>query len=155
MTSTKFCSRTAESGQSLIEVAITLPLFLLLILGTAEMANIAWAAIQISNAARAGAQYGSQSHANAADTSGIQSAAKNDAPNITNMTVTSSQPCKCISSSGTDTGNACTLTACPSPDVIMPYVQVNTQAAITPFMHYTGLPVSYTLHGQALMGVVK
>lgn len=147
--------RSRESGQSLIELAVALPLFVILILGTAEMANIAWSAIQISNAARAGAQYGSQSHANASDTASVQTAAKNDAPSITNLQVTVTQPCKCISSTGTDTGNACTLAACPSPNVIMPYVQVNTQAAITPFMRYPGLPASYTLKGQALMGVVK
>lgn len=147
--------RSRESGQSLIELAVALPLFVILILGTAEMANIAWSAIQVSNAARAGAQYGSQSHANASDTASVQTAAKNDAPSITNLQVTVTQPCKCISSTGTDTGNACTLAACPSPNVIMPYVQVNTQAAITPFMRYPGLPASYTLKGQALMGVVK
>ncbi|HSU19938.1 MAG TPA: TadE/TadG family type IV pilus assembly protein [Acidobacteriaceae bacterium] len=155
ITSMHALRRRSESGQSLVELAVALPLFLILILGTAEMANIAWAAVQISNAARAGAQYGSQSHANASDSASVQTAAKNDAPSITNLQVTVTQPCKCISSTGTDTGNACTLAACPSPNVIMPFIQVNTEAAVTPFMRYPGLPASYTLKGQALMGVVK
>lgn len=149
-----------ESGQSVIELAVSLPLFLILLLGTAEMANVAWAAIQINNAARAGAQFASQNHANAVDTTNIALTAKNDAPSITNMQVTSQQTCSCVDSSGNggtpDPGCTTTTTSsCPSPSTIMIAVQVNTQAAITPFIRYPGLPASYTLHGQAIMGVVK
>lgn len=149
-----------ESGQSLIELAVSLPLFLVIIAGTAEMANIAWAAIQINNAARAGAQFASQNHANAVDTTNITQTAKNDAPSITNMQVTSQQTCTCVDSTGTagtpDPGcTTTTTTTCPSPNTIMIAVQVNTQAAITPFMHYAGLPASYTIKGRAIMGVVK
>jgi Flp pilus assembly protein TadG len=148
-----------DSGQSMVELALSLPLFVLLVLGTAEIANIAWAAIQINNAARAGAQFASQSHLNAAQNgtdspiNAISSAAKADAPNFPQMTVTSSQVCKCISSAGVDTGLSCTPAACVSPDVITDFVQVNTQASITPFVHYPGLPASYTIKGYAFMGV--
>jgi Flp pilus assembly protein TadG len=149
-----------DSGQSLIELALCMPLFLVILLGSVEMANIGWAAIQVNNAARAGAQFGSQSAINAAEsdptTGGIAIAAKADAPNLTTMTVTSSQPCQCVSpTTGNATGAACTLAACLSPNVIMDSVQVNTSAVIKPVFHYPGLPASYTITGQATLGVVQ
>lgn len=152
-----------DAGQGLTELALTLPLFLLLILGMAEIANVAWSAIQVENAARAGAQFGSQSRAAAADTTDIANAAKNDAPSLAaiaspnGLAVTSSQSCQCIdASTGATAGTGCTtVTQCPSPNVIMDYVQVNTTVTVAPFMRYPHLPATYTLKGQAILGVVK
>jgi Flp pilus assembly protein TadG len=156
--STFFSAMRRDAGQSMLEVALCLPLFFILILGTAEIASIAWSAIQVENAARAGAQFGAQSRAAASDTADIQTAAKNDAPRLKpGMTVTSSVSCKCINTA-TDTtaGTGCaTITQCSSPFVIMEYVQVNTSAAVTPIVHLPSLPASYTLKGQAIMGVEK
>jgi hypothetical protein len=128
-----------------------------------EIANVAWSAIQVENAARAGAQFGSQSRAAAADATDIAAAAKNDAPMLTaiaapnGLIVTSSQSCQCINAStGAPTGTGCTnLTQCPSPNVVMDYVQVNTSVTVTPFLHYPHLPATYTLKGQAILGVLK
>jgi Flp pilus assembly protein TadG len=146
-----------ESGQSLIELALCMPLFLVILLGSVEMANIAWDAIQVNNAARAGAQYASQSTINAAtgNLANIQQAVENDAPTITFSSITSSQPCVCVDASGSTTAFACTQAACVSPNVIMDFVQVNAQATVKPVFHYPGLPASYILKGQATMGVVK
>ena len=146
-----------DSGQSMLEVALCLPLFFLLILGTAEIANIAWSAVQVQNAARAGAQYGAQNRAAASDSASITTAAKNDAPRLTTMQVTPTESCKCINTTtGADSGKSCaTITACPTPYLITEQVQVNTSAAVTPIFHYPGLPASYTLKGQAIMDVEK
>lgn len=146
-----------EAGQSMVEVALCLPLFFILILGTAEIASVAWSAVQVQNAARAGAQFGAQSRAAAADTTDIATAAKNDAPKLTTMTVASSQACQCINTStGATAGTGCaTITQCPSPYMIIEQVQVNTSAAVTPLVHLPGLPASYTLAGQAIMDVEK
>jgi Flp pilus assembly protein TadG len=146
-----------NSGQSIIELALCMPLFLLLIFGTAEIASIAWNAVQVQNAARAGAQFASQSRANAADSTDIATAAKNDAPRLTGMNVTSSSSCQCIdTTTGGPAGTGCaTLTQCPSPYLITEQVQVNTSAAVAPMFHYPGLPASFTLKGQAIMGVQK
>jgi Flp pilus assembly protein TadG len=146
-----------DAGQSMVEVALCLPLFFLLILGTMEISNIAWSAIQVQNAARAGAQFGAQSRAAAADSTDIATAAKNDAPKLTGMTVTSSSSCQCINTTtGATAGTGCaTITECPSPYLITVQVQVNTQATVRPLVHYPGLPSSYTLKGRSIMGVEK
>src|SRR5580704_13108987 len=65
-------SRARECGQSLIELAFVIP-FLLLV-GIIEIGRFAFYSIVVANAARAGAQYGAQSLATAADTTGISTA---------------------------------------------------------------------------------
>jgi Flp pilus assembly protein TadG len=146
-----------DAGQSMVELALCMPLFVLLILGTAEIANVAWSAIQVQNAARAGAQFGSQSRAAAADGTDIATAAKNDAPALGSMIVTSSSGCQCIdTASGNAAGTGCaTLTQCPWPYMITAQVLVNTSAVVTPLIRYPGLPASFTLKGRAVMGVAK
>ena len=152
-------ANTSESGQGTLELALSLPLFLLLILGSAEIANLAWSSVQVNNAARAGAAYASLSRANAGSLANIQTAAQNEAPKIiTSPTtqVTSTQICYCVSSGGTTTDPGCattTLASCPSPDVIQVAVQVNVSAPVTTLVHYAYLPASYTVSAQATVGV--
>jgi Flp pilus assembly protein TadG len=154
---------TQESGSALVELAFSLPLFLLLILGTTEIANVAWAAIQLNNAAHAAAQFGSISRANAADTTDLGTAAQSEAPNLItapSTQVTSALACSCVTpSSGAVTDPVtCTstfATSCASPDVILASVQITTQAVVHPIVHYPGLPASYTLHARASMGIVQ
>jgi Flp pilus assembly protein TadG len=143
-----------EDAQSLVELALVVPLFILLLVGSAELARVAWAAVLTSNAARAGASWGAQNPANAGDaTGGIEAAAAADSVNLTGLTTTPGLTCVC--SSGNVIGN-CFKTAisdCPAPATITDYVQVNTSSTVTPLMHYPGLPRSFTVTGQSIMVV--
>jgi Flp pilus assembly protein TadG len=151
----------SETGQGMLELALCLPLFALLILGGAEIANIAWASVQLNNAAHAGAQYGSHGRGFAANTGGIETAAQNEAPSLTITFPTApSQTCSCIDPStgapATTLTTGCqTLVECPSPYVIEDMITVTTQAVVTPLIHYPYLPASYTLHATATMGIVN
>ena len=60
-----YCSRNGikahgcgEDGQALIETSISASLLILLMLGAVEFGRAAYVAIEVSNAARAAAQYG-------------------------------------------------------------------------------------------------
>ncbi len=75
--------RKRESGQSLVELALCMPMLLVLLAGAVEFSRMAFAAIEVSNAAMAAVQYGAQDPTNAADLTGIQTAASNDAPDVT------------------------------------------------------------------------
>src|SRR5258708_1796299 len=75
-----------DTGQGLVELALTLPLFMLILLGAAEFARFAWASIETSNAARAGVQYGAQDHVTAKNSALIQAAALNDGINLSGLT---------------------------------------------------------------------
>lgn len=135
-----------NSGQALVETAVTVPLLILLLVGVAELGRLAFAAIEVSNAARAGAAYGAQNGGTASDTTGIATAAANDAANLTSLSTTSSISCICSDGSAASCADN---TACPNSH-IEETVTVNTQAAFDPMFHLPGLPTSFTLRGQAV-----
>lgn len=149
-----------EDAQSLVELALVVPLFILLLVGSAELARVAWAAVLTANAARAGAAYASQSAITATKGAVIQAYAAADSVNLTGLT-TASPTISCVCSNGnaiqrcttTALGAATALTDCPAPATILNYVQVNTSSTVTPLMHYPGLPRTFTVRGQSIMVV--
>ena len=132
-------------GQALVETALIFPLLITMLVGTAELARVAYAAIEVSNAARAGAQYGAQNGYTASDTTGISTAASNDAANLSGLTTTSSYSCVC--SDGT--ASTCQTSDCSSSH-IEETLTVNTQVTFNPVIHLPGLPTTFTLNGQAI-----
>src|ERR1700756_3771883 len=89
----------AESGQTLLEIALLLPMLVLLALGVIEFGRYGYIGILVANAARAGTAYGTQTLPQSVDTTGITNAAKNDFKSNgqlpANLTVTSSVVCGC------------------------------------------------------------
>jgi len=129
-----------------------MPIFVLLLLGAAEFARLAYASIEVSNAARAGIQYGAQGRRTATDISGMVQAATNDGSDITSLLATASNFCVC--SDGTSIPSCADVAAdCIAPARIREYVQVNTSAVVDPLIHYPGLPKTFTVQGQATMRV--
>jgi len=156
--------RDSETGQAFVELALVLPMLLLIIVGAAELGRLAYAAIEVNNAARAGVAYAAQSHTTANDTNSIQlaatkEAATQDAADISGLTVTVSQSCSCESSAGVMTSFAScdktvtNLTTCPSPSRIVEYVQVQTSASVNTLFHLPGIPNTVTMQGNANMRV--
>lgn len=145
-----FGSARREDAQSLVELALLLPLFILLLIGSAEFARFAWAAVLTSNAARAGAAWGAVDPANAGDaTGGIEAAAAADSVNLTGLTTTPGLTCVC--SNGNVIGNCfkTALSDCPAPATITDYVTVNTTSTVSMFGH------SFTATGQSTMVVAQ
>ena len=60
-----------ERGQALIETAVSVGLFIVLLLGAVEFGRLAFAAIEVTDAAEAVAQYATQSSATAANSSAM------------------------------------------------------------------------------------
>jgi hypothetical protein len=106
----------------------------------------------VSNAARAAAAYGAQSHITAADTAGIRAAATQDAPNLTGISTAVTNTCSCSDgTSGVTCANA--GTKCLGTARILETVQVNTTASVNVGFHIKGTTGSFTLHGLANMRV--
>ena len=84
----------AARGQSYVELAFALPVLAIILVVAADFGRLFYTYIEVINAARAGAQYGSNSVVTAANTAGMVAAAKQDGVNIPNLTVTASQ-CTC------------------------------------------------------------
>jgi Flp pilus assembly protein TadG len=143
-----------DIGQALVELALIFPIFILLLLGAAEFGYLAYAAIEVTNAARAGVAYGAQSHITASDYSGMQTAATNDGPNLGGLSATATNFCACSSAPSTQVSCSTVTTNCsPAPLHSLEYVQVNTTATISPLFNYPGLSKTHTLTGQAIMRV--
>jgi len=140
-----------DVGQAMVELALLMPIFVLLIVGAAEFGHLAYAAIEVANAARAGGAYGAQNHITASDNTNIQLAATDDGANVTSLTATSSHFCSCSTGGSVSCTNA--LASCPSPARIIEYVQVNTAASVSPIFNYPGISKTFTVTGQAIMRV--
>lgn len=141
--------RRESAGQALVEAAITIPLLMLLLVGAVELARVAYAAIEVSNAARAAATYGAQDTSTVADSTGMGTVAANDAANLTGLTTTTTVTGICSDGSAcTGSGNQCLNSDC-STSRIEQIVTVKTQVAFNPAFHLPGLPTSFTLTGRA------
>ena len=135
-------------GQSAVELAIALPALAVMLAVASDFARAFYVAITLNGAARAGAQYGSESLITAADSNGMQSAAALDATNISGMATTASQ---CTCQSGTSVPGCASSYCTNNPGAT--YVLVNTQATFNTIIHYPGIPSSLTLAGHAIMQV--
>ncbi|MDI3340570.1 MAG: TadE/TadG family type IV pilus assembly protein [Sphaerobacter sp.] len=71
--------RQHARGQSLVELALVLPILCVMLLGAADVARAVSVYITLGNVAREGAHYASLSPANAADIAGIRAAALQEA----------------------------------------------------------------------------
>ena len=145
-------SSCVADGQSLAEMALVTPLLLLLLLGTIELGRFAYYAIEVSNAARAGVQYGAQSLADSTDLAGITQASRNDAPEITDLAVTTTNRCACSNAPASYVG--CPAKNC-APGHALVFLEVDTTARIKPLFRYPGLPSSFAASGQAIMRVAQ
>ncbi len=134
----------------MVELALCLPLLLALFIAVAETGRAFYIAISVSNAARAGVQYGAQNLSTAADNAGMRQAAFNDAPNIASMTVVATHFCKCSDGSA----STCLATDCTGSHRLL-YAQVNTSAQYTPVINYAGIMRTTTVPGLAVMRVVQ
>lgn len=138
-----------EQGQSLVELAAMLPIFLLVVIGALEFARLAYCQLEVTNAARAGVAYGMQGPF--ATTDGMKTAALNDGANISGMTATASQYCTC--GDGSSVSCASAGTSCTTYPHVITYVSVSTSATVDPLFYIPGLPKSYTLTGSAILTV--
>ena len=142
-----------NSGTSLVEMAFVVPVILTLLIGVIELGRFAYFSILVANAASAGVQYGAQSLVTAADTTGMQAAAKNDGQNITGLTVTSTTNyCSC---SGTPTVHVTCPASCTAPAHALVYVDVVASGTFSPIFNYPGLPTTFTVAHDSKMRVAQ
>jgi Flp pilus assembly protein TadG len=151
-----------DRGQALIELAISIPLLMLLLLGATELGRLAYAAIEVSNAAKAAAQFASYGGAYSAtsasgfDELGMLTAAKADAGELSSMTFASGYPtmsCSCSGASGSakcGSGNIPPTGCNPPSSTVEVTVKVRTQTVYNPFIFIPGWSHSgITLYGYA------
>lgn len=147
-------ARHFNRGQAYFELAHAIPILLLLLLGTIDFGRAFYYHQQVVAAARAGAQYGSQSVASAADTSGIQNAALHNAPNVPGFVAANTTASFCTCQSPVPTGQtACGTGYCNGANAQATYVTVTSTATFTTLLNYPGIPHTSPMSGKAIMQV--
>lgn len=144
-----------EAGQALAEASLTMPFFLLLLLGSVDLARAAYTEIEVTNAAKAAVQYGAQNSATAASTTAIENAAAADASGISGLNTTVSMTGVCSDRSAcTGTGGTCLSTDC-SGSHIETILTVNASTTFHPMFPLPVIDGGLTLHGQAVQKVLN
>jgi Flp pilus assembly protein TadG len=144
---TPFTLLRREDGASLVELAIMLPMFLLLLFGAVDIGRAFYLATEVSEAAHSAAAYGSQ---NPTDTTGIETTGRDGAPNVPNLNVgTPTYGCECAD--GTSySANCGTTPSCPSNNVVY-RVKVTVTATYTPLFPWPTFPSSIAFSSTASM----
>ena len=129
--------RERSPGQAIVEMAIVLPVLLLLFVGVVDFGRVYYTTMTVAHAARAGAQYGAQNNATSSDTAGIMQAGLAAAGDVPGVTVGARQFCQCESGATVD----CILdpTTCPE-GVPQVYVEVTADKVFTTILNYPGIP---------------
>lgn len=138
-----------QRGVALVEIAIILPLLLLLAIGGVEIGRYANYANIAANAAHAGVQWGAQSLMTASDNFGMRNAAALDWGTATGLYAAPTHYCQC--SDGT--ASTCLETDCPLPLHRILWVQVIVTGNLTSLLAYPGLPRTFTISKTAVMRV--
>jgi Flp pilus assembly protein TadG len=133
-----------QRGLAAVEFSIVGLVLVLLLVVAADYGRIFATSIAVTNAARAGAQYGIQSASTWANTAGMQAAALADGNEVDGLTATATNFCECTAG----TAVSCITPGCSSP---RRYVSVTASATFAPLTALPGLPGSVTLTRTAIM----
>ncbi len=133
-------------GTATAELALILPLLILLVLGTTDLGRLFYAAVGVANAVRAGLSYGALDESKSRDTSTITQIASNDVLLIDGVTINVSRICECADTSVVD----CETGTCDegSPRV---YVRVQAEKTFNTVLPYPGIPNSVPIIRDAYM----
>jgi Flp pilus assembly protein TadG len=143
----------AESGQALVELAVSISLLFLILLAAVEFGRATYAAIEVSNAAKAAVQYGAMNGGPVGDTAGILNAIQGDSFNLGN-TVTISAGYPTVSNACSDGSTYSATTGCTNSHLLRT-LTVKTETTFQPLIGWQGFPTSFKLYGYAQQLVLQ
>jgi Flp pilus assembly protein TadG len=135
-------------GSSFVELAILVPVILLMCCGTMDFARIVYAGIEVSGAAKAGVQFGALTPGNSGNTTGMVQAATNDAADLSGLTATARNFCSC---DGGANEVDCSSSGCGTTP--SGYVSVTANYTFNTLFPWPGIPNSINLARTAKMRV--
>ena len=130
---------TDDQGASLLELAILLPVLILLLFGAVDYGRAWYVKLEVASAAEAGALYGIRFPS---DVTGMQIAAIHDAPDVPGLQASASFGSECSDGSApiplATTSSGCSVNA-------IGYVEVDTNATNTPILAFSGFVSPLTM----------
>jgi Flp pilus assembly protein TadG len=133
--------RKSVAGGAAVELAIVLPVLVLLAIGVSDIGRVFFAGITVANAARAGAQYGTLDTDHSGDTTLINLAATQDAASAGSVTVSSRKFCRCDGGE-VDCANGLD---CGVYGAYRVYIEVTVSKNVDLIFNWPGLPDAVTL----------
>ena len=140
--------RDSEAGNAMVELAVVMPILILIAIGVMDYGRVYFTSIAVANAARAGAEWGAQNlGAFATDAAGIQAFAQADGNEVAPITITSARVCRCGSTVVTcGTTSDCGGGYGPA----MEFVEVTASKSVALLIKWPGLPTSITVSRTAV-----
>lgn len=139
-----------QRGGALAELAIAMPILLLLLVGTVDFGRVYYTGMAVAQAARAGAEYGSQKASTSDDVADIKTAAKNAVASdltLADGDIAWSRTCECATNAGvfsvTSPANDCSAD-CGAGHLVIA-VNVTVTKAFTTLISYPGIPHTVTI----------
>jgi Flp pilus assembly protein TadG len=139
--------RRSSQGSALVELALILPVFFLIIAGVVEFGWMLYVAIEVANASHAGAIYGTL---NPTDITGITSATQNGSTNLAGLTVGVSYGCEC--SDGSSPVDSCSTPPTCAYNYVN-YVDVTATAPYAAIVPFPGLPPGGNVTSESRMRI--
>lgn len=157
----------ASRGQSLVELAIAIPVLCLLLCAAIDVGRLAYMAITLNDAARAGAEYGAQSLVTASDNAGMQCTARQDGKDAASILGQSATGCSCVVGSASSqvpcgvSATSNTTCYCPNGSQVKcgdglcsdgtqsVYVTVTASATFSSLTRILPMPSSFAVSGTA------
>jgi Flp pilus assembly protein TadG len=134
--------RNKRRGAALVELALVLSVVAILVVGIMDFGRIAYSAMAITGAARAGAMFGAQNSANMTNFSGMKAAAESAATDIGAITDSATQVCECETGGVTSGMTQCTPPVPACGGTIKYRVRVMAKKNFVMFKSFPGLPAT-------------
>ena len=149
-----FGLHSRHKGQSAVELAGSMAILSILLVLACDFGRMFYAYVAVSDAARAGAQFGAQSLVTAANVPGIRAAVTNDS---TNISLASGSPsitqCTCVSTSTVVGICASSYNCSTNPGAT--WVTVSVSSPFRTLLRYPGLSNPVTLSKTAQIQVLQ
>ena len=135
--------RRSERGGAMVELAVILPLLILIAIGVMDYGRVYFTSVAVANAARAGAEWGAFGKAGSFQLDAeMQNFAKLDGAEAAPITVTSALACRCPGSEATV---SCNFECGSGYGAPKKFVQVTASKTVTLLLRYPGLPATVAI----------
>src|SRR5262245_13195889 len=132
----------SQVGAALVELAVALPLLILVLVGTIDFARVFYTAIELTNAARAGAEYATFTISRATEVppmTNTVNATLNATPNLATVSAAATHTCQCLDDSAQVLSTIACSATCGSGHLVVS-VTVTATRTFTTIAFFPGVP---------------
>lgn len=138
----------------MVELAITLPVMLMLSVAAADFSRLFWESTVIAEASATGARYGGRNNRTAAEDSQMQTLTGNATRDVSSTVTTSTRVCFCPDGNGGLGASAnCYTGSCPNYGMPRAYVKVDTTKTFSTMGYFPGVPQNVPISLKGYMRV--